>query len=107
MNKTLFISQPMNGLTDKEIHEVRERSLEHVRSMFPQDIHIEDIDQIMDIKDSGLSGDRLGLLYLSRSLELLSKADFAYFIDGWEDARGCRIEHDCAVAYNIPIIQDA
>ena len=44
------------------------------------------------------------LWFLGKSLELLSGADVAYFAPGWEEARGCRIEHDCAIAYEIKSI---
>ena len=46
------------------------------------------------------------LWFLGKSLELLSIADMAYFVDGWTDARGCRIEHLCALEYGIDIIHD-
>lgn len=45
------------------------------------------------------------LWFLGKSLELLSTADIAYFAKGWDSARGCKIEHDCAVAYNIDVIE--
>ena len=44
------------------------------------------------------------LWFLGKSLELLSGADVAYFAQGWEDARGCAIEHDSALAYGIKSI---
>ena len=40
----------------------------------------------------------------AESLELLSTADLVYFAKGWEEARGCRIEHMCAVQYELQII---
>ena len=45
------------------------------------------------------------LWFLGKSLELLAGADIAYFAKGWQDARGCRIEHTCAVEYNIDRIE--
>lgn len=45
------------------------------------------------------------LWYLGESLKLLGTADFAVFAPGWQDYRGCRIEHDAAVAYGIPIAE--
>lgn len=30
----------------------------------------------------------------------------AYFCKGWENARGCRIEHDAAKAYGLEIIYE-
>lgn len=46
------------------------------------------------------------LWFLGKSLELLSTADVAYFAKGWEDARGCRIENQCAIEYGITVIED-
>ena len=45
------------------------------------------------------------LWYLAKSLELLSTADVAYFAEGWQEARGCKIEHECAVQYGIDRIE--
>ena len=44
--------------------------------------------------------------YLAKSLELLADADVAYFARGWEQARGCRIENQCAIEYGIEIVED-
>lgn len=46
------------------------------------------------------------LWYLAKSLELLSAADVAYFVKGWEKARGCKIENTCAIEYGIDVIED-
>ena len=45
------------------------------------------------------------LWFLGKSLELLSTADIAYFADGWQNARGCKIEHECAKEYGIYSIE--
>ena len=42
---------------------------------------------------------------LGESLKRMAYADCAVFADGWEDARGCNIEHLCAEKYGIPIIE--
>ena len=46
------------------------------------------------------------LWFLGKSLELLSKADVAFFCKGWENYRGCRIENQCAIEYGINVIED-
>lgn len=46
------------------------------------------------------------LWYLGESLKLMAEADVAYFADGWNEARGCKIEHTCAVEYNIDRIEE-
>ena len=45
-----------------------------------------------------------GVWWLGKSLELLAKADVAYFVDGWQDYRGCRIEHTVCKEYGIKTI---
>lgn len=49
--------------------------------------------------------DAKSLWYLGESLKLLAKADVAYFAPDWKDARGCKIEHTCAVEYGIKRIE--
>lgn len=41
-----------------------------------------------------------------RKKRLLSTADVAYFAKGWEEARGCKLEHECAIQYGIDVIED-
>lgn len=43
------------------------------------------------------------LFCLGHAIEALSQADIAVFDIGWEDSRGCKIEHECCVSYGIPI----
>lgn len=45
------------------------------------------------------------LEFLARSIKDLAKADVAFFARGWEERRGCKIEHQCAVDYGIPTIE--
>lgn len=99
----LFISQPMNGKTDEEILAVREKAIDSVkRNFITGDEPIEIIDSFFQ----GVPHDAKPLWYLGKSLELLSTADVAYFVKGWENARGCRIENQCALEYGIDIIED-
>ena len=44
--------------------------------------------------------------YLAKSLENMSLCHAAYFCKGWENARGCRIEHDAAVAYGLEVLYE-
>ena len=36
---------------------------------------------------------------LAKSIEAMSKADAVVFMKGWQEARGCRIEHQIAIDY--------
>ena len=49
---------------------------------------------------------QIPLCFLAKSLENMSLCHAAYFCTGWENARGCRIEHDAAVAYGLEVIEE-
>jgi hypothetical protein len=96
----IFISQPMNGLSADEIMAKRGDIIATINNIFKDDFEI--IDSYF--ADYNPNNGCIPLKYLSKSLELLADADMAYFAKGWETARGCKIEHDVAVAYGIPTI---
>lgn len=96
--KKLFISQPMKGKTDEEILKERQMAIEKVRNALSEDV------EVIDSFFQSAPVDAKPLWFLGKSLELLSTADIAYFADGWENARGCKIEHECAIQYGIMII---
>lgn len=95
--KRIFISQPMNGKTEQEILLNRMAATTVIYRLHP-------LTRIYFL-DSFITGakDVNPLFCLGHSLQALSKADEAWFIDGWQESRGCRIEHACCVEYNIPI----
>jgi len=95
----IFISQPMNGKSDEEILEERNTAIRHIKTMYPDAYIIDSFFQ----EYTPCNGNT-GLLFLSKSLSLMAEADAAYFVDGWESARGCRIEHECCEAYGITCI---
>lgn len=97
--KKLFISQPMNGKTDEEILAERSNAILAAKEAIGEEVEV--IDSFF--KDA--PAEARPLWFLGKSLELLSTADIAYFAPGWADARGCKIEHDCAIAYGIHTIE--
>lgn len=96
--KKLFISQPMNNKTDKEILEERERAINNATEFLGEEV------EVIDSYITDAPSDAKPLWYLGKSLELLSTADVAVFVHGWDDYRGCRIEHECCLSYGIPTI---
>lgn len=98
--KRLFISQPMRGKTNAEILAERNKAIEVASKQLNEEVEV--IDSFF--KNSPALTNPL--LCLAKSLELLATADIAYFADGWEQARGCRIERLCAEEYNIPVINN-
>lgn len=99
--KKLFISQPMNGKTEEEILAVRNKAIESAKNMLNDDVEV--IESYF--KDYNPDKGCIPLKYLAKSLDLLADADIAYFAKGWESARGCKIENDCAIAYGISVIE--
>ena len=92
----------MNGLTDEQIRKNRELAEMKVREKMGHDVHI--IDSRIYYVPSGAKN--IPLWYLGVSFEMLAEADAAYFMDGWEDARGCIMEHEACEKYGIVIIKD-
>lgn len=101
--KKLFISQPMKGKTDEEILREREQAVREAEKYLKENGIQEEVQLIDSFFQSAPVGAR-PLWFLGKSLELLSTADLVYFAEGWEKARGCRIEHMCAVQYELQII---
>lgn len=94
--KKLFISQPMRGKTDAEIFAERANAIQSVKDALGEEVQV---------IDSWLGDfDGKALEFLGKSILLLAQADFAYFAPGWDKARGCVIEHQCAVSYGVPHI---
>lgn len=93
----LFISQPMNGLSDEDILKERDRAIKYAKKQLGEDIEVLDLyfteDEPEDVNN--------GLWWLSKSIELLAKADVAYFVKGWYKSRSCLIENECAFRYGI------
>lgn len=98
--KKLFISQPMRGKTDEEILAERKKAIESAERNLGEPV------EVIDSFFQNAPADARPLWFLGKSLELLSTADIAYFDKGWEDARGCRIENQCAIEYGIEVIED-
>ena len=97
--KKLFISQPMRGKTDEEILATRSDAIQFAKDALGEEVEV--IDSFLQ----GAPAEAKPLWFLGKSLELLATADIAYFAKGWGDARGCKIEHQCAVEYGIHTIE--
>jgi len=92
----VFVSQPMRGFADEQILEARERGLAFLAGQFPNE-SIELIDTFF------LGADSAPLENLGESIsEGLAKCDLALFIGEYEKYRGCAVEHEAAVRYEIP-----
>lgn len=100
-----MLSQPMNGKTEEEIVATREKAIKALET------------QGYELVDTYFNGEwsrkenmeaegvvQIPVRFLAKSLEKMSLCDVVYFCKGWEQARGCRIEHEVAVAYGLNVI---
>lgn len=94
----VFISQPMHGCPTKGIELDRKALVKDLKKYLGEDIKV--LDNTFNLAEYTPP-----IVYLSRSIEVLTKADLAVFMYGWENARGCRIEHQAAKDYGIPTLE--
>lgn len=102
-----MLSQPMNGKTEQEIVETRNKAIkaleaagyEVVNTLFTDEWYSKE-----KMTERGVV--QIPLCFLAKSIENMSLCHAAYFCKGWENARGCKIEHDAAVAYGLKILYE-
>ena len=97
----------MAGKTEEEIVATREKAVaalkakgyEIVNTLFTDEGYSSE-----KMKERGVV--QIPLCFLAKSLENMSLCHAAYFCKGWEQARGCRLEHDAAIAYGLNVIYE-
>ena len=102
-----MLSQPMAGKSDEEIKATREKAIstlteqgfEIVNTLFTDEWYSKE-----KMTERGVV--QIPLCFLAKSLENMSLCHAAYFCKGWDKTRGCKIEHDAAVAYGLKIIYE-
>lgn len=87
----IMISQPMRCKTEEQIRSERE---ELVKKLTGQGHEVVDT-----VFDDFSKGKATPLHYLAKSIEFLANVDCLVCMQGWENARGCRIEEQCAREY--------
>lgn len=88
----------MRGKTNEEIKAERDFAIGAAESIVCEKV------EVIDSFYTDFSENANPLEYLARSIADLAKADLVYFADGWENARGCKIERLCAQEYGLTII---
>lgn len=88
----LMISQPMRDKTNEQIRKEREALVKQL-----EELGHEVVDTVFDdFQDKS----NTPLHFLARSIKALANVDGLVCMQGWENARGCRIEEICAREYN-------
>lgn len=102
-----MLSQPMAGKTNKEIIATRERAIEVLKAKGYEIVNTLFTDEWYSNESMETRGVvQIPLCFLAKSIENMSLCHAAYFCKGWENARGCRIEHEAAKAYGLEIIYE-
>lgn len=106
----IFLSQPMSGLTEKEIITNREKAIErlyrymeNIPGHWPDEWKIQANCKVLDnlqFTDYG------PLQHLSMDIAIMGRAQLLFAIESWEHARGCRVEHKIAEEYGLYIIEE-
>lgn len=109
----VFVSMPMNGLSDEEIHRQFEKVEAYIRyrdglimtgpingfrKVPASEIHVIDTTDVVDPPEKA----NRPVHYIGQSLIKLSMAEAVLFWPDWRNHRGCEIEHLAAERYNIP-----
>ena len=105
--KKVMISQPLAGKTEKEIAEVRNRAIAALEAKGYE---------VQNTLFTELWKDRESLTacgvvhtpiyFLARAIDSMSRCHTVYFCKGWQNARGCRIEHTVALSYGAEILYE-
>ena len=107
MSEKAMLSQPMAGKTNEEIVATREKAIEVLEEKGYQIVNTLFTDEWYNKEKMAERGVvNIPLCFLAKSLENMSLCHAAYFCKGWENARGCRIEHAAAKAYGLRIIYE-
>lgn len=105
--KKAMLCQPMAGKSDEEIVATRERAIAAleakgytvINTLFTDEWYAPEA-----MKKRGV--EQIPLCFLAKSLENMSKCHAAYFCAGWQNARGCRVEHQAAVSYGLELLYE-
>lgn len=103
--KKAMISQPMAGKTDEEIVAARDKAVAALESMGYEVVNTLFTDEWYSDEAMEARGVvQVPLCFLAKSLENMSLCHVAYFCEGWEQVRGCYIEHEAAVFYGLDVL---
>lgn len=97
-NKKVMLIQPMLGKNEEEIKRERE--------MITGAIEFNGQEVINTLfSEKAPQNSKQGLYYLGKSIQAMAEADTVLLLPGWDKARGCRIEYECAKAYGLEVVE--
>lgn len=102
-----MLSQPMAGMLEEEIIATREKAIKILKSKGYEVVNTLFTDEWYNkdkMTERGVV--QIPICFLAKSLENMSLCHAVYFCEGWQTARGCKIEHEVAEKYGMEIIYE-
>ena len=97
----------MAGKTDEEIIAIRDAAIKNLKENGYEIVNTLFTDEWYNKEQMTARGVvQIPLCFLAKALENMSLCHAAYFCKGWENTRGCKLEHDAAKAYGLEIIYE-
>lgn len=93
----VFISCTMNGRSDEEILKTRKDINEKLKNVLKQDFEV--IDSFFTDFNPNVTQIDPAMYYLGLAISKMAAADIVVFAEGWDKARGCKLEYNVARAY--------
>lgn len=89
---------PMASKSVEQVRKEMNNMFAYIKEKLP---NVELIDTVIDgaDKDIAIKWDDAAIWYLSKSLELMTKADLVFFVDWYKDYRWCNAERFIAEKY--------
>lgn len=107
MREKFMLSQPMLGRSDEEIIATREKAIKVLEEKGYDVVNTLFIDEWHSRENMERRGVvNIPICFLAKSLEKMSLCHGVYFCKDWEKARGCRLEHEVALAYGLMVIYE-
>ena len=107
MRQKAMISQPMKDKTEEEIIRQKNKAVKILEGQGYEIVNTYFNDEWTNADNLLSKGiTNIPLFFLAKSLEKMAECDVIYFCDGWQDARGCKLEHAAAVAYGLKVIYE-
>lgn len=102
----LFVSQPMNGLTNEEIEREREKCIEGATAFLKKNKFLKEETDVVAVDSFFKDAPHYAnpLWYLGESIKKMAEADFVVFARGWRNARGCVVENAAAGKYGTQMV---
>lgn len=94
----IFISMGMKSKSTEQVRQEMNKVFVEIQKDLPNVVLIDSVIDNAD-KEIAIKGNSISIWYLGKSLELMSEANLVFFINDWENYKGCKIERMVAEKY--------